>query len=223
MSERRGVLFDIDGTLVDSNYLHVYAWWQAFREKGHDVDLADVHRRIGMGAPMLVEELVGEQDQELEDAHSRWYGQFFRQLRPFRGARELVHRCADAGLVVVFASSASESESKALMSALDVDDVVTAVTMSGDVEDAKPEPDVVGVALERGGLEPGNALLVGDTVWDMKAAARASIPALAVLSGGIGSGELRAAGAIAVYDHVQAILDDFAGSPLGALAEGRAG
>jgi HAD superfamily hydrolase (TIGR01549 family) len=171
-----------------------------------------------MGAPMLIEELVGKADEELEEGHSRWYGQFFRQLRPFEGARELVRRCADAGLVVVFASSASESESKALMSALEVDDVVHAVTTSADVEDAKPEPDVIRVALERGGLSPESALLVGDTVWDMKAAARAGVSAVAVLTGGIGRAELQEAGAIEVYDSVQALLDDFAASPLGALA-----
>ena len=218
MTDRRGVLFDLDGTLVDTNYLHVYAWWQAFREGGHDVDLADVHRRIGMGAPMLIEELVGKEDEELEEAHSRWYGQFLRQLRPFDGARELIRRCVDAGLVVVFASSASEQETEALLRALDVDDLVTSVTASHDVEDAKPEPDVVGVALERGGLAPDSALLVGDTVWDMKAASRAGVRGVAVLTGGIGRAELQEAGAIEVYDSVKALLDDFDASPLGRLA-----
>jgi HAD superfamily hydrolase (TIGR01549 family) len=221
-TDRSGaVLFDIDGTLVDTNYLHVTAWLDAFREVGHPVNGADIHRAIGMGSPQLLErllggELAGEVGDRVKAEHAERYRRNFETLRAFEGARQLVQRVAGRARAVL-ASSASPDELEALRATLDVDDVVDAVIGGGDVNAAKPEPDVVQVALERIGVGPDAAVFVGDTVWDIEACEKAGVPCIAVLTGGIGDAELRDAGAIAVYRSVADLLINLEDSPLRAV------
>ncbi len=220
MPKRRGVLFDIDGTLVDTTYTHTIAWAQALRATGHgDVPMAHIHRAIGLGAPKLVEKLLGRFEPRVKDAHTDFYGPWLHRLRRFDAVPELLHATARLGLVVGLASSASPTESAHLREALGCDDVVAAMTDSGDVEQAKPEPDVVQAALHKTGLDAGDALFVGDTVWDVVAARRAGLDCVCVLTGGISAGELREAGAVAVYRDARHLLAELGSSPIGRLAK----
>lgn len=214
------VLFDVDGTLVDSNYLHVHAWVQAFAAVDHPVDAWRVHRRIGMGSGRLLRELLGDDTEALADRvkqeHTARYADLAGLLRPFDGARELVRDLADRGARVVLATSAAPEEVERLREVLDVDDLVQ-VTASQDVEEAKPEPELVEVALERAGVPADRAVFVGDSVWDVQAAVRAGVPCVAVRSGGTSAAELTEAGAVAVHDDVAEVLRDLDASALAAV------
>jgi len=215
---RPGVLFDVDGTLVDTNYLHVVAWWHAFRSQGHIVPMSTLHRTIGQGADRLVQTVLGREDGAVSAAHSDFYGPFLHRLEPFPGAADLLRATKKAGLAVVLASSASAEEADHLTDAIDADDAVDAVTHKDDVEESKPDPDIVETALRKGDIDRDAAVLVGDTVWDVEAARKAHVDCVAVLSGGISEGDLRDAGAVAVYRDVQHLLDELDSSPIGRLA-----
>ncbi|MDP9388147.1 MAG: HAD family hydrolase [Actinomycetota bacterium] len=209
-----GVLFDLDGTLVDSNYLHVIAWARAFDEAGERISMAAIHRMIGVGSPILLRELLGDDRRDLADAHGRHFDRLKPELRPFPHARELLEDVARRGARVVLATSSREADVAALVDAVGAGDAVTAVTHGGDVEEAKPDPDVLETAMEKGGLDRERTILVGDTPWDVEAARRAGIPCVCVLSGGIGRAELEEAGAEAVYDDVAALRSAIDDSPL---------
>jgi HAD superfamily hydrolase (TIGR01509 family) len=213
----KGVLFDVDGTLVDTNYLHVVAWWHAFRAHGHDVSMTDLHRTVGQGSDNFVSSILGHDDEALADAHSDFYAAHLYELRAFPDAADLLRACKKGGLAVVLATSASEKEAEHLTDALAVDDAIDIVTTKDDAGSSKPAPDIVQTALDKAGLSPADAVFVGDTIWDVEAAGRAGLPCIAVLSGGIGQDELRNAGAVAVYRDVAQLLREFDDSPLGAL------
>jgi HAD superfamily hydrolase (TIGR01509 family) len=205
------VIFDVDGTLVDTNYIHAVTWWEAFRQHEYDVPMARVHRAIGMGSDKLLDQVLpADRDRTADDdvraAHRHLYGEFWTRLRAFEGAAELLRSCAGRGLTVVLASSASESEMKALRAALDAEDAITVATSSDDAEESKPAPDIVHVALARAGASPEQAVFVGDTIWDVQACAKAGVPCVAVLTGGVSRHELAEAGAVAVYDSVADLL-----------------
>ncbi|GAB3968594.1 HAD family hydrolase [Actinoallomurus acanthiterrae] len=213
------VIFDVDGTLVDTNYLHAVTWWEAFRQHGHGVDMAAVHRAIGMGSDKLLDRLLPDDrdrdgDDEVRVARKTLYRLFWSRLRAFDGAADLLRACASRGLKVVLASSADGDEMGALLAALDADDAIAAVTSSADAEQSKPAPDIVQVALDRAGVRPDQAVFVGDTVWDVRACERAGLPCVGVLSGGIGADELREAGAVAIYDGTAHLLEDLDRSPI---------
>lgn len=215
------VLFDLDGTLVDSNYLHVHAWQRAFHEVELPVQAWHIHRSIGMDGSTLVDELSNGADdavqKRLKDLHTRYYEASAALLSPLPGARELLRRVADLGLQVVLATSAPENELALLRQTLDCDDLVSAITSSADVDQAKPKPDIVNVALEKARVTAGEAVFVGDTVWDVEASARAGVSCIAVLSGGVSRGELEKAGAAAVFDDAQDLCEHLAGSPISEL------
>jgi phosphoglycolate phosphatase-like HAD superfamily hydrolase len=220
---RHGVLFDVDGTLVDSNYQHTIAWWQAFRRFGHDVPMAEIHRAIGMGGDKLVAHLLGEnrdaeQDAELDSTHGAIFSSYWPGLRSFEGAGELVRRCADDGLTVVLASSASQQELGVLRGIIDADEAISAATSSSDAGNSKPSPDILEAALDAGGLEAANAVFVGDSVWDVLAASELKIPTIGLASGGTSEAELRDAGAVEVYKDIRALLDAFDDGALHRLA-----
>jgi len=215
------VLFDVDGTLVDTNYFHVFAWVAAFQSVGHPVDSVAVHRAIGMGAPQLIERLIGPDDarrvgEQAHDEHRRRYRETFGHMRRFDGAAELIRAVAPRAAAVL-ATSANEEEVSALLRALDVDDAIAAVTGGDDVKAAKPDPDVVAVALEKAAVPADRAVFVGDTVWDVEAAGKAGLPCVAVLTGGICREALREAGAVAVYADVAELLAGIDDSPLAAV------
>jgi phosphoglycolate phosphatase-like HAD superfamily hydrolase len=215
-----GVVFDVDGTLLDTNYLHVAAWWEAFTERGHDIRCADIHRAIGMGSAELVERVLGRPDPTVSPAHSRHYAPYLGRMRPLPGAAGLLRATAVLGLDVVLATSAKDDEVDLMLDALGARAAVRAVVSSGDVEEAKPAPGIVEKALDESGIDPGRAVMVGDTVWDVLAAERAGIRCIGLLCGGIAADELRGAGAAQVYDDPAALLGGLQASPIGRLGRG---
>jgi len=215
------VLFDVDGTLVDSNYLHVYAWQRAFEAEGMPVAAWKIHRCIGMDGDTLVRTLSGDAPDDVQDrlseGHSRYYGETTSLLAQLPGARLLLHRVADLGLQVVLATSAPDDELEALLKALDCDDVISVTTSSRDVDTAKPEPGIVEVALDRAGVDADHAVFVGDAVWDAKAAAAAGVPCIGLLSGGISRAELQSAGASPIFADPQDLLEGLESTRIAAL------
>jgi phosphoglycolate phosphatase-like HAD superfamily hydrolase len=212
------VLFDIDGTLADSNYAHIDAWWRAFRAVGESVDAWHIHRAIGMDSAALLESLLPDASEETRDTakqyHSAFYSEHMPQLRLLPGARELLAAVAAHGHAVVLATSAPQNELDRLLELLDADEWLTAVTSSEDVEQAKPAPDIIEVALEKAGV------MVGDAMWDVESSGRVGVTCIGVMTGGIGGDELRGAGAAAVYDDAAALLADLDDSPIGSLGRG---
>lgn len=215
---RTAVLLDIDGTLVESNYLHIDAWDRAFVAVGHPVDVWRIHRSIGMDSGKLLEHLLGAAadtvGEQAKERHSEFYLASAERLRPIPHARELVAALDDRGHAVVLATSAPENELKILLSVLDADPALTATTSSGDVKEAKPNPDIIETALEKASVSPSDAVMIGDSTWDVKAAVRAGVPCIGLLSGGFGAEELREAGAVAVYDDVSDLLTHLDESPI---------
>ncbi|HVF75830.1 MAG TPA: HAD family hydrolase [Acidimicrobiales bacterium] len=214
MAPRSGVIFDIDGTLVDTTYLHTAAWRRAFLDHDLDVSTVDIHRRIGMGSGLLLEELTGERRDDLKDSWRKHFEAMKPEIRAFPGAPELLRAVADSGAAVVLASSSEEEDVGDLLDALGVDDVLDVVTSSGDVDEAKPDPEVFEVAMGKAGLDAEHAVVVGDAVWDVEAAKRCGLPCVGVLTGGISEAELREAGAVAVYRTPRDLLDDLEDGPL---------
>ncbi len=216
---RRVALFDIDGTLVDSNYLHVQAWSEALAEIGVTTGDARVHRAIGMDSQKLLDVLAPDADEADRERATRLNSEHYRRLMPrlraFEGARRLLRELADHGVTVVLATSAPLDELAELRKVLDADDVIAFATSADDVDIAKPEPDLLHVALARSGATADEAVMIGDAVWDGEAARRAGIAFMGVRSGGTGHADLVAAGASAVYDDVGDLLGALADGPLG--------
>jgi HAD superfamily hydrolase (TIGR01509 family) len=217
----RAAVFDVDGTLADTNHLHVVAWWEAFRQAGHRVPMHDIHRSVGLPGQDLVEHLLGDdrdtgQDGTLKAAHKALYGTYFDRLPAFDQAGDLLRALAGDGWQVVLVTSAGGSELAALRRAVDADDAITATASADDVEEGKPAPDPVEQALELAGVTASDAVFVGDTVWDMQAASRAGVQAVGLLCGGIPRTALEAAGAAAVFDNPADLLAQIDTSPLAA-------
>ncbi|MGW4051395.1 HAD family hydrolase [Streptomyces sp. NPDC004779] len=218
--QARGVaLFDVDGTLVDTNYLHTLTWWMALRQHGHTVPMARIHRAVGKGADKLLDAVLGadrraDQDDAIANAHGTLYATWFDSLAPFDGAAELLRATAARGWRVVLASSASEEEVAAVRARLDADDVIDAATSSADVTATKPAPDLVRAALDKVGADPEGAVLVGDTVWDVEAAGRAGVPCVGLLTGGTTRRELEDAGAVVVHEDALTLLRHLDTGPL---------
>ncbi|QIJ66128.1 HAD family hydrolase [Streptomyces sp. JB150] len=215
----RAAVFDVDGTLVDTNHLHVTAWWEAFRQAGYRVPMHAVHRSVGLPSGDLIARLLGEgrdteRDGELSAAHKALYGQFFDRLPALPDAGRLLRRLHEDGWKVVLATSASGAELSALRRALDADEAITATASAEDVESGKPSPEPVRHALELAGVPAERAVFVGDTVWDMRAGSRAGVRCVGLLCGGIPRADLEEAGAQAVYDDPAGLLASLADSPL---------
>ncbi len=207
------MLFDVDGTLVDSVYLHTVCWSEALRQAGHEVPMANVHRGIGLGSAELLDHLLGAQrdhdaDPQIKAVHLGLYGQHWTRLRPLPGAADLVRACARRGRKVVLASSASADELGTLRRVLDADDAIDGATSSSDAEAGKPAPDILAAALEASGLRAERVVFVGDAVWDGQAAAKLDITFAGLTCGGTSAAELRDAGAVAVYPDPAALLAD---------------
>jgi HAD superfamily hydrolase (TIGR01509 family) len=209
-----GVLFDVDGTLLDTNYLHVLAWWRACRDGGHDhVTMAQLHRAIGMASELLSEQVLGRQDEKVIEAHGDRFEELRELAQPMPGAADLVRACHDRGLTTVLATSAKADDLDWMLPAIGAGDAVSGSTTSEDVEQSKPAPDLLQAALDAHGLDAARTTVVGDTVWDVQAATRAGLPCVGLTCGGISAQELREAGAVEVYDDpadLLAHLDDSA-------------
>ena len=219
---RRGVLFDVDGTLVDSSYFHTLAWWQAFRQQGYDVPMAAIHHCVGMGGDRLVDSLLPsgrerDADAEILASHAAIFASNWPALRAFDGARDLLAQCHAGGLAVALASSARTQDLLATRRALGADAHIHAATSANDAKASKPAPDILIAALEALGVSPADAVYVGDAVWDMQAAAALGIPAIAVTCGGTSAAELRDAGAVQVYAGPRDLLENLQGSAIGTL------
>jgi len=220
---KRGVLFDVDGTLVDSCYLHTLAWWQAFRGAGLDVPMASIHRSVGMGGAELLEHLLPADrdksgDQAIMSSHGAVFATFWPALRPLDGARDLLAQCYESGFAVALASSARKQDLDALRSTLRADSYLHAATSANDAKAGKPAPDILQAALDAVGLQAGDVVYVGDAVWDVYAAGRLGIPTVGLTCGGTSAAELLEAGAVETYENPRELLANLRDSAIGRLA-----
>ena len=211
-------ILDVDGTLVDTNYHHAIAWFRAFQRYDVTLPIWRIHRHIGMGGDQLVGALAGEEVEErcgdlIREAEGELYRELIGEVRTMEGSRELIEDLRDAGHPVVLASSAKKWEVEHYLDLLDAREIVDGWTTSSDVDQTKPEPDLIKAALAKvdGTGDDRDAILIGDTVWDVKAAKRAGIETLAVLTGGFSEAELREAGAKEVFSSVDELRSE--GSP----------
>jgi phosphoglycolate phosphatase-like HAD superfamily hydrolase len=213
------LVLDVDGTLLDTVYLHVLAWWESFLEAGHQVSCLDIHRAIGRGSSDLVETLLGKADEQVVEGHSRRWAPLRERCLPFHDAPELVRRGAERGLSVVYCTSGDEQDVEDFRRKLGCDDVVSAVVGAADVAQSKPAPDIVRAALAAVDVSPDRAVMVGDTVYDVRAARAAGVACIGLRSGGISERELRDAGAVAVYGNPSQLLQELDASPVGMLLQ----
>lgn len=209
--DRMAALIDVDGTLVDSTYLHASAWSSAIRACGFDIPTSRAHRLIGMRGERLLEELLGERDaarvaEQAIDEHARRFAAVRDRVAPLPHARDLLERLVARDVAVVLVSSAERHEVEYYVALLDAQDLVWASTSAGDSSRSKPDPEPVRIALRRSGCEA--AIVIGDSPWDCLAASAAGLPAATVLTGGFARSELEDAGAEAVYEHLGDLGDD---------------
>lgn len=212
----RGVIFDIDGTLVDSNRAHAESWAETLRSYGYSVSADQVQPLIGMGGDKLLPKLIGvdiesEEGKKYSEHRTRlFFAKYFPSLRAFPGTRPLAQRLHDDGHVLVIASSASEEELEKLLGLAGIKDLLTDATSSDDAERSKPDPDIVHAAIRQSGLPARELVMVGDTPYDVEAAKRAGVRIIAVRSGGWDDQAL--AGASAIYDDVGTLLAEYENS-----------
>jgi HAD superfamily hydrolase (TIGR01549 family) len=210
-------IFDIDGTLVDTNYQHALAWYRAFRREGIIMPIWQIHRSIGIGSDRVVEMLAGEEveaklGEALREAQGPLYKEMIDEVEPMKGAHELLRDLNRAGHPVILASSAEEEEAEHYIELLNAQEFVDGYTTSADVKASKPEPDIVKAAMQKAGGGP--AVMIGDSTWDCKAATRAKLPSIGVLTGGFSEQELSEAGATVVFDSVEHLRDHLSATTL---------
>ena len=214
----KAVLLDIDGTLIDSNDAHAHAWVDTGMEFGHDIKYDHVRWLIGMGGDKVLPAVTGLQEESEEgEKILKRRGEIFREqylpkLKPFDKARELLEQIHSDGMKLVVATSASEKDLDALLEQAGIADLIDKAANSDDAEESKPAPDIVEAAMRRGKVDIGEAIMIGDTPYDIGAATNAGIPIIAVRAGGWESEELR--GAIAIYDNTADLLAHYSSSPL---------
>jgi HAD superfamily hydrolase (TIGR01509 family) len=204
------VVLDVDGTLMDTNYLHTEAWARAFEEVGHRVPRARLHKQIGKGSNLLIGEFVEDEEtgEKIDELHSELYAQLQEYGHPLPGAKELISSLRERGYEVWFVTSAKDEELEHHMDELEAEGSISGVVNSSAVENPKPAPDIFELTLQRAGASPDETVAVGDAVWDVEAADAAGIRTVAVLTGGAFSRqELEAAGAVAVFEDCAALLD----------------
>lgn len=212
------IIFDVDGTLVDSNYQNALAWYRALRRYDITVPVWQIHRAIGMGGDQLVRHVAGQQaeDQHGDKLRAAWREEFdpmLPEIAAFADAVPLLQAVKARGLTLVLASSGAPDHVAAYLNLIDGQRLADASTTSQDVQATKPAPDLVQAALDK--ARASEAVMIGDSTWDAKAALKLNVPVCAVRTGGFSAEELSAAGAAAVYDSlaaVQADLDRVTGS-----------
>jgi HAD superfamily hydrolase (TIGR01549 family) len=208
------VVLDVDGTLVDSNYHHTLAWWRALRDHGYDVPAWRIHRAVGMGGDRLVSAVGGDDVESsagdrIREAWEKHYDAVLDEITPLRGATELLGALRDRGFRVALASSGIPRHTRHAVDVLGADDAASTTTTSEDADESKPDPELLQVALSR--VDADRAVLVGDSVWDVRSGSEAGIAVICLLSGGFGRDELEDAGAILVCEDVEELvrrLDD---------------
>ena len=204
------VVLDVDGTLMDTNYLHTEAWARAFEEVGHRVPRVELHKQIGKGSDLLIGEFVEDEEtaEKIDELHSEFYGELQEHGHPLPGAKELIPSLAERGYQVWFVTSAKDEELEHHMSELEAEGRISGVVNSSAVENSKPAPDIFELTLEKAGSTPDETVAVGDAVWDIESADAAGIRTVAVLTGGAFSRqELEEAGAVEVYEDCAALLE----------------
>jgi HAD superfamily hydrolase (TIGR01549 family) len=204
------VVLDVDGTLVDSNYHHTLAWWRAFRDQGYDVPAWRIHRAIGMGGDRLVAAVAGDEAESragdrIRGAWEKHYDSVLDEVQPLRDAPELLATLRHRGFQVALASSGIPRHTRHAVDVLEADDDAATTTTSEDAEESKPDPELLEVALDR--VDADRAVLIGDSVWDVRSGREAGIPVIGVLTGGFGRAELEDAGADLVCDDVRYLGD----------------
>ena len=212
-------VLDIDGTLVDTNYHHAIAWYRAFRQHGIVLPLWRIHRHIGMGGDQLVAALAGEgfdreQGDDVRAAEKVLYMELIHEVEPLEGARKLIEDLKGNGHTVVLASSAKTEELEHYLTLLDARSLADDWTDSSDVEATKPEPDLLLAALAKVDARPKDAVMIGDSVWDCRAAKRAGVRSVGVLTGGFSEDELTEAGASRVCASVEDLRHSLDDTPL---------
>ena len=218
-SRLKGCLLDVDGTLIDSNDAHAGSWLEVLRAEEFDVTYAQVRALIGMGGDKLVRALTGldvEKGRGKEIATRRkqiFLRQYLPSLGATPGAQELVRSLRERGIHPVIATSAREDELNALLEQAQLSDLIRHRTTSDDADESKPDPDIVHAALVRGQLDPGEAVMLGDTPYDIEAAHRAGVPSVALRCGGWWADDALG-GAVAIYDDPAHLVREYAGSPL---------
>jgi HAD superfamily hydrolase (TIGR01509 family) len=210
MNSDGAVILDVDGTLVDTNYQHALAWFRAFREHGLILPLWRLHRHTGMGGDQLVaavagDEVEGRLGDAIREAEGTYYRAMIDEVEPLEGARELLVELRSSGRPSVLASSAKAEELNHYLDLLGARDLVDAWTDASDVAATKPKPDLIQAALQK--VSQTSGVMVGDSVYDCEAAARAGIRSLGVLTGGFSREELLGAGAEAVCESVDELHD----------------
>ena len=222
MGQIRGVILDVDGTLVDSNDAHARAWVDALAEFGYQVPYERVRPLIGMGGDKVMPLLTGlsaedgKGKQIAERREEIFTSRYLPQVRPLPGARELLARMKDEGLKLGVASSSKEDSLRRLLALVDGESLLDATTSSDDADNSKPDPDIVKAALRRVGQPPEHVVMMGDTPYDIQAASRAGIRTIAFRSGGWGNADLSAA--VAIYDGPEDLLRNFEKSVLASAA-----
>ena len=209
-------LLDVDGTLVDTNYHHALAWWRAFRAHEITLPIWRIHRHVGMGGDQLVPSLVEGIEKELhhavEETRGEEYARLIGEVAPLDGAHDLIADLKERGVTVVLASSSPQDELDRYLDLLDARELADGWTTKDDVEATKPEPDLVVAAREKAG--GGDAVMVGDTPWDIAAARKAGVATICVITGGFSRQELEEAGAAAVFESVEALRRSLEETPL---------
>lgn len=200
------LIVDIDGTLIDSNYQHVMAWQRAFIEHDVRVEAWTLHRYIGKGGDQFVASAAGPEVEStlgdsIREAESVFFKDLIDEVRPFDGASSFLRKRAKAGAEIILATSAKPEEIDHYLDLLDVDGIISGLTSSADVDATKPSPDLIETALAR--AQSRDALMIGDSIWDIEAATRAGLGTIAVLTGGFSKRELEAAGATEVQPHLK--------------------
>jgi HAD superfamily hydrolase (TIGR01509 family) len=225
LAHLRGALLDIDGTLLDSNDAHASSWADVFAEFGYDIRFEHVRPLVGMGGDKLVPILTGldhesRRGKQLTERKKAVFNEkYLPRLQPTRGARPLLEHMLAEGLILVIATSAGDDELRALLDQAGVGDLVHAATSSSDVEASKPDPDVIGSALDKAGLSADEVVMVGDTPYDIAAAAKAGVPTIALRCGGWWD-DLSLAGAVAIYNDPAELLAQYDESPLSSIEVG---
>jgi HAD superfamily hydrolase (TIGR01549 family) len=209
-------LLDVDGTLVDTNYHHALAWWRAFRRHDMTLPVWRIHRHVGMGGDQLVPALVPGVDRErheaIEETRGEEYAKLIGEVQPLDGAHELIADLKERGTTVVLASSSPQDELDRYLDLLEARELADSWTTKDDVEATKPAPDLVLAAREKAG--EGEAVMVGDTPWDIEAARRAGVETICVITGGYSEAELQEAGAVAVFESVEELRRNLERTPL---------
>lgn len=216
---KRAAILDIDGTLVDSNYEHVRAWYDAFRQFGIVVPEAWIHRSIGMGGDKLVPHLLNSDENDprvkpLSDAHDRIFrAQYIEGIQALPGTAAFFDCLEQHGYAMALATSAKPDELEHYIRLLGLGDRLAATVSKGDVQETKPAPEIFAVACEKLGLDPSRGIAVGDSVWDAESAGRVGLRLVGVCTGGFDDDELLEAGAAAVYKDLPQLLDCWDDSP----------